>query len=196
MTATVATSLNKLKRYRWLNVAITLGSVWGCMMLLPVRPPGMELLGVGPSWLLIWVVAWSINRNVVDGAIAGLILGFLQDAMTGQYPTHAIGLVIVGMLTARIQKQRFIQEDFVSISMIVFGMAVVAQTAMALQITAQRLVQVGVSYPQLPEIWLQHQRIALSSAILSSLWAPALYYPLNRWWRHYTRVVAPPGNTP
>jgi hypothetical protein len=32
------------------------------------------------------------------------------------------------------------------------------------------------------EMWLDYQRIALSSAILSSLWAPVLYYPLNQWW--------------
>ncbi|NET35127.1 MAG: rod shape-determining protein MreD, partial [Cyanothece sp. SIO1E1] len=31
-------------------------------------------------------------------------------------------------------------------------------------------------------IWVYHQRVALSSAILSSLWAPAIYYPLKRWW--------------
>ena len=27
-----------------------------------------------------------------------------------------------------------------------------------------------------------HQRNALASAILSSLWAPVIYYPLNLWW--------------
>jgi hypothetical protein len=55
-----------------------------------------------------------------------------------------------------------------------------------------RLLQSNSLYPGLPDIWMQHQRIALSSAILSSLWAPALYYPLNRWWTYFDRQILPP----
>jgi rod shape-determining protein MreD len=151
--------------------------------------PGMELLGVGPNWLLIWVVAWSVKRTAFQGAIAGIALGLVQDGMTAYHPTHALSLAVVGILTARIQKQRYIQEDFVSVALIVFGMAVLAETITALQFS---LPSFGiVSNPAqrtLPEIWFYHQRIALSSAILSSLWAPAVYYPLNRWWEKINDV--------
>jgi rod shape-determining protein MreD len=150
----------------------------------------MELLGIGPSWLLIWVVAWSVKRTAWEGAIAGFVLGLLQDAMTGAYPSHIVGLILVGILTARLQKQRFIQEDFVSVALIVFGMVVMAQTTMAFQISLHRLLQAESLYPGLGEIWLQHQRITLSSAILSSMWAPVLYYPLNRWWDYFERQLA------
>jgi rod shape-determining protein MreD len=64
----------------------------------------------------------------------------------------------------------------------VFGMAVITETVMALQISCQHLLSDHSPYPSLSEIWLYQQRLALSSAILSSLWAPALYYPLKRWW--------------
>jgi rod shape-determining protein MreD len=133
-----------------------------------------------------------MKRTAWEGAIAGLVLGLLQDAMVGPYPSHIVGLMLVGILTARLQKQRFIQEDFVSVALIVFGMAVMAQTSMALQVTLHRLLQSNSLYPGLPDIWMQHQRIALSSAILSSLWAPALYYPLNRWWTYFDRQILPP----
>jgi rod shape-determining protein MreD len=192
MTAGIPVSLSKAARYRWLNGLIVVASVLGCLLLLPIRPLGLELLGVGPSWLLIWVVAWSMKRTAWEGAIAGLVLGLLQDAMVGPYPSHVVGLMLVGILTARLQKQRFIQEDFVSVALIVFGMAVMAQTSMALQVTLHRLLQSNSLYPGLPDIWMQHQRIALSSAILSSLWAPALYYPLNRWWTYFDRQILPP----
>lgn len=135
----------------------------------------MVLAGIGPNWLLIWVVAWSIKRTPFQGMLTGLILGALQDGMTMPYPTHMLSLAVVGALTARIRKQRFIQEDFISVSLIVFGMAVISETVMALQFTLQ-------GDRTLAEIWMYHQRIALSSAILSSLWAPVLYFPLNRWW--------------
>ncbi|MEM6436363.1 MAG: rod shape-determining protein MreD [Cyanobacteria bacterium P01_D01_bin.115] len=193
MTPARSSSLALRRRYRWLNLAVVIGSALLCVMLLPMRLPGMVLLGVGPSWLLIWLVAWSVQRTSVEGAIAGFILGLVQDGLTGYFPTHTLGLTLAGFLTARIQKQRFIQEDVVSVAIIVFAMTVIAQTMMALQISAHQLISSSSPYPSLPEIWLQHQRIALSSAILSSLWAPAVYYPLSRWWAHYEQVMTPPG---
>ncbi|HEY9666830.1 MAG TPA: rod shape-determining protein MreD [Coleofasciculaceae cyanobacterium] len=157
------------------NWVVTVGSVILCLLVLPARLPGMELLGIAPNWLLIWVVAWSLKRSVVQGALAGLALGLIQDGMTSFDPTHIISLALVGMLTARIQKQRYIQEDFISVALIVFGMAVVGETVTAIQYSL-------MGDRNLAEIWTDHQRIALSSAILSSLWAPVVYYPLNRWW--------------
>jgi len=170
-----------------LSWAITIISVLICLLILPTRLPGMELLSVGPNWLLIWVVAWSVKRTAFQGALAGLLLGMLQDAMTAPEPTHALSLAIVGFLTARLQKQRYVQEEFISIALIVFGMAVVAETVTALQFTWIGITQSDLPHRSLSEIWTYHQRIALSSAILSSLWAPAIYYPLNRWWEWMQR---------
>ncbi|NES97345.1 MAG: rod shape-determining protein MreD [Desertifilum sp. SIO1I2] len=161
---------------QWLNWTITIVSAIACVILLPARLPGMELLGIGPNWPLIWVVAWSIKRTTLQGAFAGLVLGLLQDGMTSPHPTHALSLIVVGALTGHFQKQRYIQEDFISIALIAFGMAIVAETVLAVQfhLAGDRT---------LTDIWMDNQRIALSSAILSSLWAPVIYFPLSRWWQ-------------
>ncbi len=151
----------------------------------------MELLSVGPNWLLIWVVAWSVKRSMFQGALAGLALGLIQDGMTSPQPTHALGLIIVGVLTARLQKQRYVTEDFISIALIVFGMAVLAETVTALQFSWSDFSSGDGPKRTLGEIWEYHQRIALSSAILSSLWAPAVYYPLNRWWEWMQSIDQP-----
>ena len=159
------------------NWLMIVSSACACLLMLPTRWPGMELLGLGPNWLLIWVVAWSVKRSMFSGAIAGVILGLIQDGMTASYPTHALSLAIVGIVTARLKKQRYIEEDFISVALIVFGMAVLAETVFALQF-------IGVEGRQLNEVWIEYQRIALTSAILSSLWAPVVYYPLNLWWQN------------
>ena len=166
-----------------LNIAVIVGSGLICLLLSPMRFPGIELLGVAPNWLLIWVVIWSIHQSAVNGAIAGIVLGLLQDGLTGPFPTHALSLLAVGMLTARLQRQRLIQENVVLVAFIVFGMAVVAATIMALQMSFQHLLWPNSLYVSLWQIWRTHQRVALSSAILSSLWTPALYYPLHSWWK-------------
>lgn len=162
--------------------AVTVGSVLLCLLLLPTRFPGTELLGIGPNWLLIWVVCWSAKRTIWEGALAGIVLGLLQDAMTAPDPTHVITLGLVGCLTGLIQKQRFIQEDFISIALIVFVMAIVAETVFALQLSLMRDGEGGQNLREVEYIWAYYQRVALASAILSSLWAPVVYYPLNRWW--------------
>lgn len=159
------------------NCIVITASVLLCLLISPSRLPGMELAGIGPNWLLIWVVAWSVKRTVFQAALAGAILGLIQDGMTAPSPTHVVSLVLVGVLTARLRKERYLREDFISIALITFGMAVVAETVTAIQYTIQ-------GNRSLVEIWTYHQLIALGSAVLSSLWAPIIYFPLSRWWRH------------
>lgn len=159
-----------------LDCSIIIGSVLICLLMLPSRLPGMQLLGIAPNWLLIWVVAWSVKRPALQGAFAGIVLGLLQDGMTSPEPTHALSLGIVGLITGLFQKQRFIQEDFISIALIVFGMSVLSET-----IFASQMIWMGDRHVE--NVWTYYQKVVLASAILSSLWAPVVYYPLNRWWQ-------------
>ncbi|MGL5058602.1 MAG: rod shape-determining protein MreD [Microcoleus sp.] len=161
---------------------VTLLSAMLCVLVLPTRMPGTELLGIGPNWLLIWVVAWSIRRKrtVLGSALIGLTLGFLQDAMTAHFPSHAVSLVAVGILTVLLQKMwsvpaDIIERDPIPVALIVFVMALVAETIMGIQF-------LSAGDRTLLEIWSSHQRVALCSAILSSLWTPVIYFPLNRVW--------------
>lgn len=162
--------------------AVTAASVLLCALAQLLRLPGMELADIGPYWLLIWVVAWSVQRTAWQGALAGLILGLIQDGMTAPDPTHTLSLALVGVITARLQKQRFLEEDFISVALIVFGMALVAETITAIQMSAEVVLTAANKGQRLANIWQYYQQVALSSAILSSLWAPIVYYPLKRWW--------------
>lgn len=185
--------MKRLPRMSWrlrqfFNFTVTFTSVILCILILPTRMPGMELLGISPNWLLIWMVAWSIQRKrtVLGAASMGLVLGFLQDAMTAPFPTHAVSLVAVGVLTVVLLKTWSIPADIVErdpipMALIVFGMAMVAETVMGLQFLA-------LGDRTLVELWSDRQRVALCSAILSSLWAPVVYFPLNRLWE-MTRTV-------
>jgi len=171
-----------------LNWTVTVGSVAVCLLMLPLRLPGAELLGIAPNWLLIWVVSWSVKRSTLAGLLAGLTLGWLLDGMTSPVPTHTLSLVVVGILTARLHKTRYLQEDFISIALIVFGMTLLAETIMALQFafpapTLNIALATDKFLLTLANQWSYYQQTALSSAIVSSLWAPVVYYPLNRWWQ-------------
>ena len=158
------------------NYLVIIGSVLVCLLLLPIRLPGMNLLGIAPHWTVIWVVSWSVKRKVFSGAIAGLTLGLLQDAMTGNSPSHVFPLIVVGVFTALLQKERYLREDFISVALIAFVMVIIAESITAFQYLLQ-----GIRPAE--NIWDHYQNIILISAIISSLWAPVVYYPLNLWWQ-------------
>lgn len=177
-----------------LNWTVIVGSLAVCLLLLPLRLPGVELLGIAPNWLLIWVVCWSVKRSMRAGLLAGIALGWLLDGMTYPTPTHALSLVVVGILTARLHKTRYLQEDFISIALIVFGMTILAETIMALQFaippsTLNITEAIDKLLLNLTNQWTYHQQTALASAIVSSLWAPVVYYPLNRWWQNPSKSI-------
>jgi len=156
-----------------LNWLVIAGSVAVCALLSLVHLPFLKLLV--PDWFLIWVVVWSVKRTFWQGVMAGVALGWIQDGLTHPHPSHAVALALVGGLTALMQKQRFVSEDFISVALITFAMAMINQTVIALQMSF------STDLP-LQEIWHHHRQVTLSSAIMSSLWAPLVYAPLNRWW--------------
>jgi rod shape-determining protein MreD len=164
-----------------LNGIVIVVSVLLCSLLSFARLPGMELLKISPNWFLIWIVSWSVKRNIFQSLVAGVALGLIQDGLTSPFPSHIISLVIVALLTSKLQKQRYLREDFISVALIVFAMAFIAETVIAIQHIIQGLRPAE-------DIWLDHQYFALASAILSSLWAPVIYYPLNIWWEHLKRI--------
>ncbi|MDJ0535364.1 MAG: rod shape-determining protein MreD [Xenococcaceae cyanobacterium MO_207.B15] len=161
----------------WLNILMVIGSVMVCAMLMLSNLPGLELLGITPNWLLIWLVTWSVKRSVWQGAIAGIAVGWIHDAIVMFPPSHVLSLVVVGVITASLNKQKYIGEDLISVALIVFFMTLLAETMLAFQHSWQH-------NHSLSTIWSDYQRIALTSAIITSVWTPAIYFPLNRWWQN------------
>jgi rod shape-determining protein MreD len=158
-----------------LNFCILLGAIFLCAVLQLYPLPGITLMDVQPNWLLIGVVTWSAKRSSIQGIVAGITLGWIQDGLTTNHPTHALGLAIAGFLTSRVDKQRLINEDFISAALLVFFLALLVEATLAGQFALR-------GNWNSEALWLHLQRVGLSSAILSSLCTPLLYVPLNRWW--------------
>jgi rod shape-determining protein MreD len=158
-----------------LNGVIIVASVLLCVLLSPARLPGMELLGIGPNWLLIWVVIWSLKRKALAAILAGVILGLLQDGLSSPNPSHVVVYALVGWLTSLLYQHRYVKEDPITVVLMVFLMSLWGD----LLIAAQYLGQGFISLETLQE---NYQKISLATAVLSSLWAPVLYYPLSCWW--------------
>lgn len=167
----------KFRQNFCLQKLIIIISLTICCLLLMVRIPGLELLGVTPNWLLIWLVIWCVRRNLWQSAIASICLGLIWDSLTGIFPSHVLGLFIVGICTSNVYGNQYIKEDLISIMLIVFGMAIINETIIALQYTLQTQIP-------LTHIWLNYQKNSLTSAIISSLSTPLAYYPLNYFFKN------------
>ena len=163
----------------FLNALVIAFSVLGCCILTLLHLPGTELLGVSPNWFLIWLIAWSVKRSIWQSAIAGIALGWIYDGLSIGNLSHVFSLVTVGVITASLNKERYIGEDFVSMALIVFAMTIIAQTILALQC-------VWLQIRPVVDIWQDYLRITITSAVITSLWTPAIYLPLNRWWEIVT----------
>jgi rod shape-determining protein MreD len=157
-----------------INLLFVSASVAVCIILMLANIPGMELLEVNPNWLLIWVVAWSLNRTAWQAAIAGLIIGCIYDGIIISTPSHILSFVVVGVLTSSLQTQKYLGEDFISVAFIVFFMTFLSEAIFALQYAGEH--SIGIT-----DLMQKYQQVVIISAIITSLWSPAFYYPVNLW---------------
>ena len=158
------------------NIFIILSSVTLCSLLLMANFPAIEILGISPNWILILLIVWSVKRPIWQAAIAGISLGLLLDGITVSTPSHILSLVTVGVLTASLNKQKYIGEDLISVTIVAFFMAIIAETIIALQYIWEQILP-------LSQIWQNYQRVVIISALINSLWTPAIYFPLNKYWQ-------------
>jgi rod shape-determining protein MreD len=175
-----------------LHVLTVIASAGLCLILLPTRWAGMEILGVGPSWLVMWTIAWSLKRSIWHAAGAGIVLGLIQDGMTlpatatlGTLPTHVLSLTIVGVLAVWLRKQRYLDDTIFSVSIAAFLLTIVSEAITGLQYLLQATIEQSpaASIDSLNHLWTNQASVVLIAAILSSLWMPILYYPLKLWWQ-------------
>jgi rod shape-determining protein MreD len=163
-----------------------------CILMLPTRWPGMELLGVGPSWLVMWLVAWSLNRSIWHGVIAAFILGLIQDGMTIGHTSilsfsisHVVSLVVVALAIDRLKKRRYVTNNIIGATILAFTMTILSEIVLCFQ---HLLDLTNLQFPigvaiDIETFWQDRSRVMAISAIVSSIWMPILYYPLQLCWK-------------
>jgi rod shape-determining protein MreD len=178
-----------------LHLSIVLGSVSLCLLLLSTRFPGMEILGVGPSWLVMWTIAWSVHRSLWHATAAGIVLGLIQDGMTfpatatlGTIPTHVLSLTVVAVMAFWLHKYRYLDDTILSVSIATFMLTIVSEVVTGLQYLLQSAMSQSIeaSIESLNYMWIDRPPVIAIAAILSGLWMPILYYPLNLWLQKFS----------
>ncbi|WP_287129860.1 rod shape-determining protein MreD [Candidatus Cyanaurora vandensis] len=161
------------------NLMVHLGTVLSglaCAYAQWLYLPGLSLGGVTVDWVVLWVVCFSFERTWWQGLLAGCMLGLVLDGLGPALPTHTLGLALVGVLTAWLRNYRLLQSEVLALGLIAFALAVLYETTLALQFMALGWVETDL-------LWAHHQRVSLASGLVTSLWAPLLWWPLRHWWK-------------
>ena len=175
-----------------LNGLVIISSAGLCLLLLPTRFPGMEILGVGPSWLVMWTIAWSLRRSVWHAVTAGIVLGMIQDAMTlpnmaviGTQPSHILSLTSVGILVFWLCKRRYLTDEIVPVTIATFLLTIVSEFITGCQYLLKTAIYQSpdASFDSFSYLWVNQSPVILITAVLSGLWMPILYYPVHLWWQ-------------
>ncbi|AZB71635.2 rod shape-determining protein MreD [Synechococcus elongatus] len=117
-------------RSPWLATGL---SALGLTLLMLVRLPGLELAGIAPHWVLLWLITWAPGHAVWQGIVAGVTLGLLLDALSTPYPTHALGLAIAGWLITAGYRRRWFSLEPIALVSLCFGLAILIEATTALQ---------------------------------------------------------------
>ncbi len=84
------------------SVLIGAGVTALVVLLLSLSSPGwLRLGGVGPNWLVLWLLPWALSQGLRAGLIGACLLGFALDAMTIGSATPLYGLALLAWFWGR-----------------------------------------------------------------------------------------------
>lgn len=129
-----------------------------------------------PSWLrpdlvLVLVLAWAMQRSVVEGSVAGLLGGLALDLVSlVPFGTHALLLSTIGGLTALAESSVFRDNwPLFWATTILATLALHGGSALALQATGQQL-------PSFPAV----VQLLAPKAVLNAALIPLVYWATRR----------------
>lgn len=84
------------------SVLIGAGVTALVVLLLSLSSPGwLRLGGVGPNWLVLWLLPWALSQGLRAGLIGACLLGFALEAMTIGSATPLYGLALLAWFWGR-----------------------------------------------------------------------------------------------
>ena len=88
-------------------VLLVAGATGLVALLLSFSSPGwLRLGGVGPNWLVLWLLPWALSQGPLAGVVGACILGFALEAMTIGAATPLYGLALLAWLWGRTGQRR------------------------------------------------------------------------------------------
>lgn len=176
-----ARQLRRQPALRLYNPLVIIGSVSICALLSLTRWPGTELSGFGPNWFVIWLAVWCIDRTWLQAILAGLCLGWLQDSLSADWPSHAISMMIIALGLQYCFANRIWKSDLLIAPLLVLVSVAINDGIFSL------FLSLGQGLSPI-HTWQQQPSLFWISPVLSALWTPAFFWPLRQWWAYLRKL--------
>ena len=84
---------------------VCLASALGVPFFTLLAPSWVSLMGVGPSWAVLWLLPWSLVAGPISGGFAGFSLGLILDAISLGHGTQVPVLLVLGFWWGRLGRR-------------------------------------------------------------------------------------------
>ncbi len=154
-------------------------SAIGVPFLTLIAPSWLTLMGVGPSWSILWLLPWSLFAGPVSGLLSGFALGLSLDAISLGDATYAPFLSILGLWWGYLGKRSLLFQRGFSLGLLSW----IGSIFVSLGLWLQFVLNGTVSPVTLFNLWSFHTLLAQS--ILTGLMAPLICSLLLMCFKNY-----------
>ena len=131
------------------------------------QPAWLTLLGVAPSWAVLWLLPWALVDGPVSGSIAGAALALVLDGLRDDALTLVPALTLLGWWFGRLGRRGRPIQRSLNLGLLAWIGAMVVGVSLWLQL---RLV-LGLD-ASLLQHWAWH--LCLTQALMTGLMAPMI----------------------
>nr|WP_320666798.1 rod shape-determining protein MreD [Prochlorococcus sp. MIT 1307] len=131
-----------------------------------LSPSWFSLMGVGPSWSVLWLLPWALVNGPNSGSLAGFSLGLILDAISIGDGTHVPVLILLGFWWGRIGRRDLLIDSNFSLGCLAWIGSVVLGISFWIQFSLTHIGRQEVLFNS----WSLHT--ILCQAILTGLLAP------------------------
>ena len=156
---------------------IFIASVLVVPYLVLASPGWMRLFGIAPYWPVVWLLPWALVDGPFSGAIAGLFLGLILDAISLDGPTQIPALIALGWWWGSLGARNPHMERSLNLGLMAWLGTVVVGISLWVQIVFAQLVE--------PLEWFMTWAgfTLLAQSLITGLVAPIISSLLLLTWR-------------
>ena len=147
---------------------VVFASALGVPFLSLLAPTWLTLMGVGPSWAVLWLLPWALVGGPLLGVFAGLSLGLILDAISLGDGSQVPALVLLGFWWGYLGRKGLPIERNFSLGLLSW----IGSLVVGLGAWLQFLLIHMYSYPSLFNSWSFYT--ILCQSILTGLLAPLI----------------------
>ncbi len=156
--------------------AICVSSGLAVPLLTLLAPNWLSLSGIGPCWVVLWLLPCALEEGPLSGIFSGFCQGLILDGVTLGGPTHIPILILLGFWWGRLGRRGIPIDGSLNLGLLSW----IGSVLVGLSLWIQTWILESESSAHSFQVWGLHT--VLAQGIITGLMAPiACSWLLLRW---------------